>query len=243
VLQLGRRGYDMVPGDAAPSEARRVLAKRVFLALLRMCVPLARFSYVHASLERSLVAAPLERCRRRALGGVRAFPRPVRLLSCSVSAVYAPRAHVMPLYFCLPVRSCAHACRLARVTTGERGGPEPAEQAALLYDRWLLDVPKLMDVAALYGAANGALARRFMRQADPIPACPEEPASLHVPASDCMCQASCPRCLLCCAPLQSWGDTQWGPRMIHRVDTRRSLSCSRPTRATWRAPRPCSWAT
>jgi len=43
-LQLGRRGYDMVPGDAAPSEARRVLAKRVFLALLRMCAPLARLN-------------------------------------------------------------------------------------------------------------------------------------------------------------------------------------------------------
>ena len=53
----------------------------------------------------------------------------------------------------------------ARVTTGEPGGPGAAEQADALYNGWLLDVPKLMDVAALYGRANGELVRRFMRQA------------------------------------------------------------------------------
>lgn len=51
------------------------------------------------------------------------------------------------------------------MTTGEPGGPGAAEQADALYNGWLLDVPKLMDVAVLYGRANGELVRRFMRQA------------------------------------------------------------------------------
>ncbi len=55
----------------------------------------------------------------------------------------------------------------SRVTPGEPHGPTLAEQAAVLYDGWLLDVPKLMDVAVLYGAANSALVRRFMRQVGP----------------------------------------------------------------------------
>lgn len=51
------------------------------------------------------------------------------------------------------------------MTTGEPGGPGEAEQADALYNGWLLDVPKLMDVAVLYGRANGEHVRRFMRQA------------------------------------------------------------------------------
>ncbi|KAK9846540.1 hypothetical protein WJX81_006226 [Elliptochloris bilobata] len=53
---------------------------------------------------------------------------------------------------------------LRMVTTGERGGPAAAEQADALYSGWLLDVPKLMDVAVLWGGANGDLVRRFMQQ-------------------------------------------------------------------------------
>lgn len=181
----------MVPGDAAPSEARRVLAKRVFLALLRMCAPLARLNMEKIP-SRVLSWWPprLSGADAMCWAACVRFQGPHAFCSCSVVASYDLGHHMTPLYGRLPVRSCAHACRLVRVTTGERGGPEPAEQAALLYDRWLLDVPKLMDVAALYGGANGALARRFMRQADPIPAWSEQPSSLHAPASDSICQAS-----------------------------------------------------
>ncbi len=45
-----------------------------------------------------------------------------------------------------------------------KGGPDAQEQAQLLYNRWILDIPKLMDVAALYGRANPDLTQRFMRQ-------------------------------------------------------------------------------
>ena len=44
------------------------------------------------------------------------------------------------------------------------GGPSPPEQAELLYNRCLLDVPRLMDVAALYGPANPGLTGKFMQQ-------------------------------------------------------------------------------
>lgn len=36
------------------------------------------------------------------------------------------------------------------------------EQAKQLYDRWLLDVPKLLDIAALYGPDNPELTRQLL---------------------------------------------------------------------------------
>ena len=44
------------------------------------------------------------------------------------------------------------------------GGPPAATRAGLLYDGWLLHVPELMDVAALYGGANPGLTRKFLEQ-------------------------------------------------------------------------------
>jgi hypothetical protein len=49
-----------------------------------------------------------------------------------------------------------------RVAAGEEGTPPEQERAALLYDGWLLDVPKLLDLAALYGPSNPGLLRRMM---------------------------------------------------------------------------------
>eukprot|EP00983_Pelagomonas_calceolata_P090206 1157391-Pelagomonas_calceolata.AAC.7 len=43
-----------------------------------------------------------------------------------------------------------------------KGAPPDAERARCLYDRWLLDVPKLLDVAALYGPANPRLVSQFL---------------------------------------------------------------------------------
>ena len=55
---------------------------------------------------------------------------------------------------------------IIRVTVEtSKGGPTAQEQAQLLYNRWIVDVPKVMDVAALYGRANPDLTRRFMQQA------------------------------------------------------------------------------
>ena len=48
------------------------------------------------------------------------------------------------------------------MTTGEKGGPVQTEQAKHLYDRWLLDIPKVLDIAALYGPDNPELTRQFL---------------------------------------------------------------------------------
>ncbi len=50
----------------------------------------------------------------------------------------------------------------SRVTIDEEGAPPRTQQAELVYDRWLLDVPKLLDIAALYGPDNLQLTRDFM---------------------------------------------------------------------------------
>ena len=34
----------------------------------------------------------------------------------------------------------------------------------MLYDKWLLDIPKLLDIAVLYGRDNPALIQQLMRQ-------------------------------------------------------------------------------
>ncbi|KAF5829243.1 hypothetical protein DUNSADRAFT_16371, partial [Dunaliella salina] len=50
------------------------------------------------------------------------------------------------------------------VTSSEngKGAPTDTERARYIYDRWLLDVPKLLDVAALYGPANPRLVNQFL---------------------------------------------------------------------------------
>ncbi|MEW5300920.1 MAG: hypothetical protein WDW36_003812 [Sanguina aurantia] len=54
--------------------------------------------------------------------------------------------------------------RMVSSTEGQAAGLTPQQHAALLYDQWLLDVPKLMDVCVLYGPTNTALLKQFMQQ-------------------------------------------------------------------------------
>ena len=51
------------------------------------------------------------------------------------------------------------ACRV----TVEPGGLPADKQAALLYNKWLLDMPKLLDIAVLYGRDNPALVQQLMQ--------------------------------------------------------------------------------
>ncbi|KAK9801941.1 hypothetical protein WJX73_008497 [Symbiochloris irregularis] len=51
-----------------------------------------------------------------------------------------------------------------RMVTSEEAGPPARQQAKLLYDVWLLDVPKLMDIAVLYESQNAELVQKFMHQ-------------------------------------------------------------------------------
>lgn len=44
----------------------------------------------------------------------------------------------------------------------ESGAPAETQRAELLYNRWLLDIPKLLDIAALYGPDNPEVMRQFM---------------------------------------------------------------------------------
>ena len=56
-------------------------------------------------------------------------------------------------------------CPLAdcRVTV-EPGGPSARDQASMLYNDWLLDMPKLLDIAVLYGRENPALVQQLMQK-------------------------------------------------------------------------------
>lgn len=56
-----------------------------------------------------------------------------------------------------------YACRVSS-SEGQAAGLTTQQHAALLYDQWLLDVPKLMDVCVLYGPTNTALLKQFMQQ-------------------------------------------------------------------------------
>lgn len=49
-----------------------------------------------------------------------------------------------------------------RVTTA--GSNASSQRAQLLYDKWVLDVPKLLDLAALYGPDNAGLVQQLMQQ-------------------------------------------------------------------------------
>lgn len=54
----------------------------------------------------------------------------------------------------LPVATC-------RVHTA---GSNASSRAQLLYDKWVLDVPKLLDLAAIYGPDNAPLVQQLMSQ-------------------------------------------------------------------------------
>jgi hypothetical protein len=45
---------------------------------------------------------------------------------------------------------------------GEAGGPPPAVHGALLYDNWLLDIPKLLDLCSLYAHSNPTPLRQLL---------------------------------------------------------------------------------
>ena len=48
---------------------------------------------------------------------------------------------------------------------GEKGAPAPAEQGAMLYNNWLFDIPKLLDLCVLFGHCNRELAAALVRAA------------------------------------------------------------------------------
>ena len=56
-------------------------------------------------------------------------------------------------------------CPLAdcRVTV-QPGGPSAQDQASILYNAWLLDMLKLLDIAVLYGRDNPALVQQLMQK-------------------------------------------------------------------------------
>jgi len=104
------------------------------------------------------------------------------------------------------------------VTSAEckHGAPPDAERARCLYDRWLLDVPKLLDVAALYGPTNPGLVSQLLRgvfelqpqYAGDVQVCVYVRMLVHVYASvrelcwcthgSCMCVCMC-ECVYVCA--------------------------------------------
>ena len=83
---------------------------------------------------------------------------------------------------------------MARVSEEDQG-PAHAERAALLYNSWWLDVPKLMDIAALYGQPNQDLCRTFMRK---VLDCflPPNRLDMSLSAPTRLCQSSEPWALL-----------------------------------------------
>lgn len=54
------------------------------------------------------------------------------------------------------------ACATCRVTTA--GSQVSSERAQLLYDKWVLDIPKLLDLAAIYGPDNAVLVQQLIPQ-------------------------------------------------------------------------------
>lgn len=42
--------------------------------------------------------------------------------------------------------------------------PSASQAAELLYGKWLLDVPKMMDIAVLYGPGTSQLTRQLLQQ-------------------------------------------------------------------------------
>lgn len=64
----------------------------------------------------------------------------------------------------LSPHSLATASSVFLRVTQEPGGPSRAEQAKLLYDKWLLDAPKILDLCVLYGPSNRDLTSRLVKQ-------------------------------------------------------------------------------
>lgn len=54
------------------------------------------------------------------------------------------------------------ACCKCRVSTA--GSNASFQRSQLLYDKWVLDIPKLLDLAAIYGPDNAALVQQLMQQ-------------------------------------------------------------------------------
>jgi activating signal cointegrator complex subunit 2 len=52
--------------------------------------------------------------------------------------------------------------RLSRASESKLDFLSPAAHAAILYENWLFDIPKLMDLAALFGAGNAALVTQMV---------------------------------------------------------------------------------
>ena len=66
-----------------------------------------------------------------------------------------PGSSMTSVVYSLPVATC-------RVNTA--GSHVSSQRAQLLYDKWVLDVPKLLDLAAIYGPDNAVLVQQLMQQ-------------------------------------------------------------------------------
>lgn len=75
----------------------------------------------------------------------------------------------------------------------KNGAPPDSERARCLYDRWLLDVPKVLDVAALYGPSNPRLVGQWMR--DLFALQPQYEGDVQVCVMCCVYLCICVRCL------------------------------------------------
>ncbi len=81
------------------------------------------------------------------------------------SLQHSPACKPSCTYSAASCTACAkhkqHACS-CRVTTA--GTNARSQNAQVLYDRWVLDVPKLLDLAAIYGPDNAKLLQQLLQQ-------------------------------------------------------------------------------
>jgi activating signal cointegrator complex subunit 2 len=105
------------------------------------------------------------------------------------------------------VLTCLRCPRLRRsATRDEREGPPPAAHAALLRTHRPLDVPRLLDACALFGAANGALVARLLAAAfAAAPWLRDDVAAAGAAAAENVAALSA-RCAAALADEQSGGD-------------------------------------
>eukprot|EP00877_Chromochloris_zofingiensis_P004569 jgi/Chrzof1/14112/Cz08g25160.t1 len=54
--------------------------------------------------------------------------------------------------------------RMVSTSETKQGAPNPAQQASFLYNNWIFDVPKLMDICVLYGSSNKPLVSQLIGQ-------------------------------------------------------------------------------
>lgn len=64
---------------------------------------------------------------------------------------------------CPAPSTCLNSVGCCRLNTAGLNGT--SQRSRLLYDRWVLDVPKLLDLTAIYGPDNAALVQQLMQQA------------------------------------------------------------------------------